>query len=54
VRTGARRRLATETPARTFPPCTPLKGDRTVSILWIIIVVLVVLALLGFVGRGRW
>jgi flagellar basal body-associated protein FliL len=30
------------------------KGDTAVSILWIIIVVLVVLALLGFVGRGRW
>jgi flagellar basal body-associated protein FliL len=32
----------------------PSKGDNAVSILWIIIVVLVVLALLGFVGRGRW
>jgi flagellar basal body-associated protein FliL len=31
----------------------PAKGDNAVSILWIIIVVLVVLALLGFVGRGR-
>jgi hypothetical protein len=32
----------------------PAKGETAVSILWIIIVVLVVLALLGFVGRGRW
>jgi flagellar basal body-associated protein FliL len=40
--------------AQTLSSRTPVKGDRTVSILWIIIVVLVVLALLGFVGRGRW
>jgi hypothetical protein len=31
-------------------------GQRSfsVSILWIIIVVILILALLGFVGRGRW
>jgi flagellar basal body-associated protein FliL len=29
------------------------KGDL-VSLLWIILIVVLVLALLGFFGRGRW
>jgi flagellar basal body-associated protein FliL len=31
-----------------------LKGRYSVSILWIVIVVILVLALLGFFGRGRF
>src|SRR5205823_2429707 len=30
------------------------RGRRIVSILWIILIVIVVLALLGFFSRGRW
>jgi flagellar basal body-associated protein FliL len=29
-------------------------GRSDMSILWIILIVVLVLALLGFVGRGRW
>jgi flagellar basal body-associated protein FliL len=29
-------------------------GDFHVSILWIILIVIIVLALLGFFSRGRW
>jgi hypothetical protein len=29
------------------------KGRQTVSVLWIIIIIIVVLALLGYFGRGR-
>jgi len=32
----------------------PNKEAETVSILWIILIVIVVLALLGFFSRGRW
>jgi hypothetical protein len=34
-------------------PCPPRKGDG-MTILWIVLVVILVLALLGFFGRGRW
>jgi len=30
------------------------KGDHLVSILWIILIIVLVLLLLGFFGRGRW
>jgi flagellar basal body-associated protein FliL len=30
------------------------KGGEPVSILWIILIVILVLALLGFFSRGRW
>ena len=31
------------------------KGEsETMSILWIILIVVIVLALLGFIGRGVW
>jgi flagellar basal body-associated protein FliL len=30
------------------------KGAPNVSILWIILIVILVLALLGFFTRGRW
>jgi flagellar basal body-associated protein FliL len=33
--------------------CKPDEGGR-VSILWIILIVILVLALLGFFTRGRW
>ena len=29
-------------------------GESNVSILWIILIVILVLALLGFFSRGRW
>jgi flagellar basal body-associated protein FliL len=33
----------------------PLNSGRSqMSILWIILIVVLVLVLLGFVGRGRW
>jgi flagellar basal body-associated protein FliL len=38
-------------PVRTGDP--PWR-EAKVSILWIILIVVVVLALLGFVGRGMW
>jgi flagellar basal body-associated protein FliL len=30
------------------------KGETTVGILWIILIVILVLALLGFFSRGAW
>src|SRR5436305_14496257 len=36
------------------PPIKDERGRRIVSILWIILIVIVVLALLGFFSRGRW
>jgi flagellar basal body-associated protein FliL len=30
------------------------KGDNLMSILWIILIVILVLALLGFFSRGVW
>ena len=36
------------------PPIKDERGTRIVSILWIILIVIVVLALLGFFSRGRW
>jgi hypothetical protein len=30
------------------------RKDRTMSLLWIILIVVLVLALLGFFGRGRF
>jgi flagellar basal body-associated protein FliL len=32
----------------------PTGRQQSVTILWIIIIVIVVLALLGFFSRGRW
>jgi flagellar basal body-associated protein FliL len=32
----------------------PNDGRHQLSILWIILIVILVLALLGFFGRGRW
>jgi len=29
-------------------------GEPSVSVLWIILIVVLVLLLLGFIGRGRW
>jgi flagellar basal body-associated protein FliL len=37
-----------------LPPTTPTKGGLTVSILWIILIIVLVLLLLGFFSRGRW
>jgi hypothetical protein len=33
---------------------TPKGGSNRMSILWIILIVILVLALLGFFSRGRW
>lgn len=33
---------------------TPKGGVNRMSILWIILIVILVLALLGFFSRGRW
>jgi hypothetical protein len=33
---------------------TPERGNRSMSILWIILIVVLVLALLGFFSRGVW
>jgi hypothetical protein len=35
------------------PPANPTK-EAFMSILWIILIVILVLALLGFFTRGRW
>jgi flagellar basal body-associated protein FliL len=36
-------------------PCTRPKGDNaTMGLLWIILIVILVLALLGFFSRGVW
>ena len=35
-------------------PLEPERGNSTVSILWIILIVILVLALLGFFSRGVW
>jgi hypothetical protein len=39
-------------PFRAFACCT--HGRSYMGILWIILIVVVVLALLGFIGRGVW
>jgi hypothetical protein len=31
-----------------------MKGGSSVSILWIILIIVLVLLLLGFFSRGRW
>ena len=41
-------------PARRPGIGNETKGGRRVSILWIILIVIVVLALLGFFSRGYW
>jgi flagellar basal body-associated protein FliL len=45
--------------SRAFASCTDGRARRThgrsfMGILWIILIVVVVLALLGFIGRGVW
>ena len=35
-------------------PKAPKGGSNRMSILWIILIVILVLALLGFFSRGRW
>jgi flagellar basal body-associated protein FliL len=35
-------------------PITQVKGGRRVNILWIILIVVLVLALLGFFTRSYW
>lgn len=35
-------------------PTRKAKGGQQVSILWIILIVVLVLALLGFFSRGYW
>jgi hypothetical protein len=39
---------------RPFPSCYLAHGRSCMSILWIILIVVVVLALFGFIGRGYW
>jgi hypothetical protein len=39
---------------RPFPSCTQPTEGSCMSILWIILIVVVVLALFGFIGRGYW
>jgi hypothetical protein len=39
---------------RPFPFCTQPTEGSCMSILWIILIVVVVLALFGFIGRGYW
>jgi hypothetical protein len=36
------------------PRQRPTKGVPSVSILWIILIIVLVLLLLGFFSRGRW
>jgi hypothetical protein len=59
---GRQRRLAGPSPARseTFCVAFPFVEKRrrkevtALSILWIILIIVLVLALLGFFSRGRW
>jgi hypothetical protein len=44
----------TSEPPRSFPSCTQPTGRSCMSILWIILIIVVVLALFGFIGRGYW
>jgi hypothetical protein len=50
--------LVTSRPGRPFPSCLQKAdghhGRSDMSILWIILIVVVVLALFGFIGRGFW
>jgi hypothetical protein len=39
---------------RPFPSRTSAHGRSCMSILWIILIIVVVLALFGFIGRGYW
>jgi flagellar basal body-associated protein FliL len=41
-------------PAPLHPRRATTKGGNEVSILWIILIVVLVLALLGFFSRGYW
>jgi hypothetical protein len=44
-----------ERPPRRFPGCRHARNEigGRMSILWIVLIVILVLALLGFFGRGR-
>lgn len=43
----------TEIAPRPLSPQQPRRKETDVSILWIILIVIIVLALFGFIGRGR-
>ena len=43
-----------ETLQQVDNPKAPKGGSNRMSILWIILIVILVLALLGFFSRGRW
>jgi flagellar basal body-associated protein FliL len=45
---------STETVQQVDNPKAPKGGSNRMSILWIILIVILVLALLGFFSRGRW
>jgi hypothetical protein len=53
VSSNPRRSLGGRNRTRPFSVGLLEKGGH-VSILWIILIVVLVLALLGFFGRGRW
>jgi hypothetical protein len=44
----------TSGPPQPFPSCVQPTGRSCMSILWIILIIVVVLALFGFIGRGYW
>jgi hypothetical protein len=44
----------TETVQQVDNSKAPKGGSNRMSILWIILIVILVLALLGFFSRGRW
>jgi hypothetical protein len=50
---GRRLDVTSERP-RPFPSRTQPTGRSCMSILWIILIIVVVLALFGFIGRGFW